>query len=217
MAKSLSVATILEKNRLDSGVPFLALLDIEIVDPYTGSVVEILHLVRNDEPIEFNGQEYTPCIFDISMKEEINTQTSLELSINDYSQAIQGYMQEYSGGVGFNVTFTIVDGSALDLPPELVEYFEVMSGSASEYRCSFTLGANNALMAYFPRRRQTKDYCQWRFKDENCGYTGPATSCDLTLQGPNGCSAKGKRPSGEWQTLHFGGFPGINSNGLYYA
>jgi len=218
MPKSLSVATILEKNRIESGVPFLPLLDIDVVDPVSGSVVETLHLVRNDELIVFNGIEYVPTAFDISMKEEINTQTTLELSINDYSQALQGQMQAYGGGVGFNVTFTIVDGSALDLPPELVEYFEVMSASATEYVASFSLGASNSLMSYFPRRRQTRDFCQWRFKDENCTYDGPAASCDLTLQGDNGCAAKGQtRLDGTWQTIHFGAFPGINSNGVRYA
>ncbi|QFZ84627.1 hypothetical protein GFK26_18545 [Variovorax paradoxus] len=218
MSKSLSVATILEKNRIESGVPFLPLLDIEVVDPATGSVVETLHLVRNDELIVFNGIEYVPCAFDISMKEEVNTQTSLELSINDYSQALQAQMQAYQGGVGFNVVFTIVDSSALDLPPELVEYFEVMSASASEYTASFGLGANNNLFTYFPRRRQTRDYCQWRFKDpDTCGYAGSATSCDFTLQGPNGCAAKGKRPDGRPQTIQFGAYPGINSNGIRYA
>jgi len=218
MSKSLSVATILEKNRIESGVPFLPLLDIEVIDPATGGVVEVLHLVRNNEPVTFNGVEYVPTAFDISLKEEVNAQTSLDLSINDYSQALQVYMQAYGGGVGFNVTFSIVDSSALDLPAEIVEYFEVMTASASEYMATWSLGANNNLFLQFPRRRQKRDFCQWRSKDpDTCAYAGSATSCDLTLQGPNGCAAKGNRADGQPQTIRFGGYPGINSNGIRYA
>ena len=211
MSLNLSVATVLEKNRLDSGVPFLPLLKIDVVDPTTLAVVESLYLVRNNEPITYNGIVYTPTAFDVTLKKGLNEQASLTLSVNDYSQSVQAQMQAYGGGVGFHVTFSIIDSSALDLPAEMVEYFDVMSSSASEYACSFTLGVSNALTSAFPRRRQTRDFCQWRFKDPGtCGYTGAAPTCDLTLQGPNGCSVKG-------HTIHFGGFPGINSNGARYA
>lgn len=215
MSVSLSVASVLEKNRLDSGVPFLPLLDIEIVDPATGQYQQTLRLVRNNEPVTFNGNEYVPTSFDISLKHGLNEQSSLDLTINDYSQAIQAQMQAYGGGVGFNVTFSIVDGSALDLPPEIVEYFEIITASASEYAATFQLGAPNGLTAAFPKRRQTKDFCQWRYKDpETCTYTGPEATCDLTLQGPNGCAAK-TLPG--WKPITFGAYPGINSNGVRYA
>lgn len=218
MSISLSVATVLEKNRLDSGVPFLALLDIEVIDPSTGSTVQVLHIVRNDENITFNGVEYVATAFDIQLKKTINEQTSLELSINDFSQAIQAQMQAYGGGIGFNVTFYLVDGSALHLPPEIVEYFQVITASASEYSASFSLGTNNSLNSVFPKRKQARDYCQWRFMDpDTCAYTGAATSCDYTLQGPNGCAAKGQSGDGVWQTIRFGAYPGINSNGVRYA
>lgn len=215
MAVSLSVASVLEKNRLDSGVPWLPLLDIEVVDPNTGAYVQTLRLVRNNENITFNGEEYVAAGFDLSIKQGVNEQSSLELSIVDYSQAVQAQMQAYGGGVGFRVTFTIVDSSALDLPAEIVEFFEVSVASASEYTASFTLGAPNALTNSFPKRRQRKDFCNWRFKDpQTCRYVGPETSCDLTLQGPNGCNAK---TAPGWQPITFGGYPGINSNGFRYA
>jgi phage-related protein len=212
MSISLSVATVLEKNRVDSDVPFLPLIDIEVVDPATGSYVETLRFVRNDEPITHDGNEYVPVDFDLTLTQAINEQARLDLSIVDYSQAVQAQMQAYGGGVGFNVTFRVVDASQLAEPPEIVEYFEVISASAADYSASFQLGSENALTAAFPKRRQTRDFCQWRFKDpETCGYVGPATECDLTLQGDKGCVAKG------WKPITFGGFPGINSNGVRYA
>ena len=215
MSISLSVASVLEKNRIESDIPFLALLDIEVVDPETGTHQETLRLALNSEIVVFNGSEYTPASFDISLKRAMNEVSTLELSINDYSQAIQAQMQAFGGGVGFSVTLSIVDGSALDLPAEMVEFFDVTASSASEYSATFTLGANSPISDAFPKRRQTKDFCGWRFKDGvNCNYVGPELTCDLTLQGPEGCAAK---TAPGWKPVVFGAYPGINPNGIRYA
>jgi hypothetical protein len=40
--------------------------------------------------------------------------------------------------------------------------------------------------------------------------TGIMPSCDLSLQGPNGCAAHNN-------TQNFGGFPGLNDNGYRYV
>lgn len=206
--KSLSIASIIEKNRLSSDVPFVVALDIEVVNPGTGSVVETLHLVRNTEALTFNGHTYEPASFDIELKEEAGAQQTVTLSIKDYSRAVQGRMQAYGGGIGFSVTVMVVNTGNLGQGAEIVEYFEVVGANAANYVCSFTLGAENHLSKTFPRRRQTRDFCQWRYKDpETCKYSGPMTSCDLTLYGPNGCQAHGN-------TVRFGAFPGINSRGV---
>ena len=104
----------------------------------------------------------------------------------------------------------VVNAGALTQGPEITEYFEVITASAENFRCSFGLGADSEVMKTFPRRRQTKDFCQWRYKGKQCGYTGALATCDLTLQGPNGCAAHNN-------TIRFGGYPGLNSNGLRYA
>lgn len=208
---SLSVASVLEKNRLDSDVPLLVAVDIEVVNPTTGSYVETIRLVRNSEQIVFNGNPYQPAIFDISFGAEASSQPAVQMSINDFTGAVQARMEEYGGGVGFGVTMYVVNVGALAQGPEIQEVFEVTGASAKEFRCSFQLGADNETMKTFPRRRQTKDYCQWRFRDAGtCGYTGADLTCDLTLQGPNGCATKSN-------TIRFGAYPGLNGNGFRYA
>lgn len=205
--KSLSIASVIEKNRLSSDVPFVIALDIEVIDPGTGSVVETLHLVRNTEAIVFNTFTYEPAQFDIELKEEAGAQQTVTLSIKDYSRAVQGRMQAYGGGVGFQVAVMVVNTGNLDQGPENTEFFEVVGANSANYVCSFTLGAENHLSKTFPRRRQTRDFCQWRYKDaETCKYSGTMPSCDLTLYGPNGCQAHGN-------TIRFGAFPGISSRG----
>jgi lambda family phage minor tail protein L len=210
MSKSLSVASVIEKNRLSSDTPFLVLLDIDVVDPDSGSVVETLYFVRNTEAVTFNGHSYQPMSFDIELKEETGEGQSITLTVKDYSRLVQQRMQSYKGGVGFGVTVTIANAAALDKPAEVQEFFQVTAAEASNFSCSFTLGTDNFVTKGFPRRRQTRDYCQWRYKGEECGYTGVLASCDLTRAGPNGCEAHAN-------VIRFGAFPGINSNGVRYG
>lgn len=210
MSKSLSVASIIEKNRLSSDVAFLICLDIDVVDPATGTLVETAHYVRNTETITFNGHTYEPANFDIDLKEESGQLQTVKLTIKDYARIIQQKMQAYGGGVGFGVSLSVVNSAALDHPPEVIEFFEVVGADSSNYVCSFTLGAENVVTKTFPRRRQTRDYCQWRYKGDECGYSGSMTSCDLTLKGANGCEA-------HQNVIRFGAFPGINNRDVRYG
>lgn len=212
MANTLSIATVLEKNRLDSDVPFLIALDIDVVDPSTGSTVEQLRVVRNDENLTINTQVYTGARFDITFSAESGAQPSVNLSISDISGAIQARMEQYGGGVGFKVTMKIINAGDLNSPPDIEEYFEVLTAQAADYRCEWSLGAENEVTKPFPRRTQRKDFCQWRYKSAECGYptNGPLPTCSLKLQGENGCAEHGRE-------ISFGGFPGINSNGFRYG
>lgn len=83
------------------------------------------------------------------------------------------------------------------------EYFKVVGAAVKGNVVTWTLGDDNPLASPFPRRRQLMDRCSWRYKSGNCGYVGAMSSCDLTLNGSNGCAAHDN-------DLRFGGFPGIN-------
>jgi phage-related protein len=207
--KPLSLVTAIEANRISSGTPFIPLIILEVINAADGSVAETLYMARNPEAIVFDGQTYEPAAFDIQVKEIAGEAASVSLTVNDQTQTIKAYMEQYAGGLGSNVTFILVNADNLAQGAEIREFFQIVGASSSDYVHSFTLGADNVLSLAFPRRRQTRDFCQWRFKSEECGYTGPMTSCDLTLQGANGCAAHSN-------TLNFGGFPGISSNGLRY-
>lgn len=211
MPQNLSLASALEKNRLDSDVALLIALDIEVVDPNTGVVAEVLHFVRNNEEVVFQGVPYVAAHFDISFDSESGSQANVMLSITDYTQAVQARMEQYGGGVGFNVTMMLINSAALGDPPDVVEFFQVLAASAAEYRVEFGLGAENEILKTFPRRMQRRDICGWRYKDpDTCRYSGPMASCDLSLTGTNGCRAHSNSPN-------FGGFAGLNANNLRYG
>jgi hypothetical protein len=209
--KVISIATTIEKNRVASTVAFVVTLDIAVINPATGSTVETLYLVNNTEDLTVNGKVYTATKFDIELKEESGAQTSVTLSMVDFTKAIISKMETYGGGVGFGVIVGVLNTARLSAPPEVQEFFEVTGAQASEYNISFTLGAENPLSKIFPRRLQTKKFCTWRYKDAaTCGYTGGLTSCDLTLNGVNGCKAHNNE-------ANFGAFPGINNAGSRYV
>lgn len=211
MPKQLSVASVIEKNRLASDVPFVVCLDIRVIDPTTQALVETLRLVRNSDDITYNGFVYTAIMFDIELKQDAGVESKISLAITDYTAAIAGRMNAYGGGIGFLVTVMVVNTGALGQPPEVIENFEVIGATASEYVANFELGMGSALARVFPRRKQTRDFCQWRYKEAGtCNYTGGLPTCDLTLQGPNGCAAHGNAP-------RFGAYPGISSNGARYV
>jgi phage-related protein len=210
MTKSLSIASVIEKNRLSSDVPWLICIDVGVIDPATGTLVSTGHYVRNTDPITFNGFTYSPSVFDVELKEESGAQQTVRLSFKDYSLTVQRLMQEYGGGVGFTVAIIVVNAGALTQPPEIIENFQVVGAESSNYDCSFLLGAENNITKVFPRRRQTKDYCQWQFKGDDCGYSGALTSCDLSLNGTNGCKAHDN-------VVRFGAFPGINTRDVNYG
>lgn len=206
MARHLSVATVIEKNRVHSAVAFVALMRINVIDPDTGEHVEYLHMARNDEDVVYQGVTYVAASFDLNVDQEAGTVPKVSVSAVDYTRTIQARMQEYAGGVGFEVEMMIVNTDNLEQPPEVAETFRVISASSSDYIVSFTLGAENPLALRFPFYSQHRDRCRWRYKDAQCGYSGGMESCDLSLQGPNGCAAHGNE-------RRFGGFPGLAYQG----
>lgn len=208
MAKSLSVASIVEKNKLSSDVPFVVLLEIGVKDA-TGALMETIYLVRNSEDISYKGQVYTAYPFEISLKSESGSIPNIKLTAYDYSRAVQQRMQQYGGAVNSDVKVTVLNTDNLDGDPEIVEYFQVVASSVQGYVVDFSLGAENALAIQIPRRNQLKDRCGWKFGGADCGYVGALTTCDQSLQGANGCTAHGNE-------ANFGGFPGIKSSGIRY-
>lgn len=205
MARHLSVASAIDKNKITSSAVWVAILDINIVDPNTRLVTETLYIARNDEPIVFDGQEYLAANFEFDIKQQSGQDPSVTLTAQDQTRYLQTRMEAMAGGVFSTVTLRIVNSERLDQPAELEYDFEVTGSSASNYVVSFTIGAENFLNVAFPRHRQWKGRCAWRFKGYGCGYVGPLTTCDYTLDGANGCTVHFPGAA----TLPFKGLPGL--------
>lgn len=203
MARHLTVASAIDKNKIASENAWLILCTIEVRDEF-GQPVETLRIVKNNEDIVYQGETYTAAEFNIDFESAANEEPSMKFSALDPTGAIRDRMEDYDGGVGFGVTLTIVNTGNLDAPPEIEEEFDVLTASAPGVNVSWTLGAENPLKYQFPYRRQYRDRCPWVFKSPRCGYAGAATHCDFTLNGPNGCRVKNN-------VRNFGGFPALRS------
>jgi hypothetical protein len=198
-----SLATAIDKGRLASTVVYLALLEIDVLDPTSRLVVETIRLAHNNENHEFRGETYIRMPFEFEVRRAKGEMPTISLTITDHSQAIQARLQESSGGVDFPVRLLIVSTANPD-SPELVENFTILSATArsSDYAVTFEIGAENPLALRFPPRLMRRNRCEFRFRGPDCGYTGSAPTCDYSLDGPNGCAVKGN-------ALNFGGFRGI--------
>ncbi|MCG5512864.1 hypothetical protein [Ectothiorhodospira shaposhnikovii] len=210
MDNRISIATAIEKNKIASDTPFLFLLVIEVVNPDTGTTVETLRIANNNEPVSHKGNHYDPAHFELNTRNASGEIQQIQLTITDLTRAIQARMQAYGGGVGFRVTLIAINAGQPDEEPYHFERFEVTGASAKDYVVTWTLGAENPLTMNFPRRRQMRDFCPWRYKGEDCGYVGPMTECDLSLAGPKGCRAHNNEH-------RFGGCPAIPNAGTRYV
>lgn len=209
-SKALSVATVLEKNRIASGVAFLLLAKIEIFNASTQTYVDTVYVVNNSENVVFQGNTYVPYPFGVSIKHEAGAIPQISLNATDFQKVLIGKLNTYGGAAGSRVTLTVVNSGNLSQGAEIEEVFEIVGSSANDYVVTLYLGAESVLTRLFPTRTQMKDRCSWRYKGTECGYTGSMPTCDLSLQGANGCAAHSN-------TVNFGGFPGIQNRGLRYG
>jgi phage-related protein len=206
--KNISSALVSDKNRLASDRAWMIALQVQVIDPVTNNLVETLRLIRNDESSVINGENYQPFPFDFEIEERDGLPT-VGLTIQDQTQAIQQRMEDYGGGVGFNVIVMAVSGvdaATIDAEPELTEEFQVLTASIADYVVTWQLGVPNPLNSSFPRRKQFQDQCSFRYKSAECGYVGAIESCDLTLAGVNGCGAHSN-------SQNYGGLPGVKIRG----
>lgn len=202
MARHLSVASAIDKNKITSSAVWVVLLEVRIADPNTRAVVDTLYIARNDEDVTYRGQVYSKGNFDLNISEKTGEASSVTLTAQDQAQIISSRMEAMAGGVFSEVIMSVINTEALGDEPEIEQVFQVTTSSTKDYVVSFTLGAENPLAIRFPRHRQFRDRCAWRFKGYGCQYAGAATSCDYTKDGPTGCRAKGN-------TINFRGIPGL--------
>lgn len=210
MSKSFSVVNAVEKNKVASANAWLVLLEIQFVDSATGLVAETEFVVNNNEDITYDSNIYQAYPFDIKLKHEAGGVPEISLTAQDFQKILLNKMNQYSGATESTVIMRVVNSANLSAEPELEEYFEIIDSSANDYVVSFQLGAENILTRRFPNSSQMRDRCRWRYKSAECGYVGAEASCDLTLQGDNGCAFHVNTPN-------FGGYPGLKGTGIRYG
>lgn len=199
----LSLATILEKNKLQSDGAWLVLLEIQ----FSGVS---LRLVRStaEEGIEWNGHKWASFPFEL---DDINddakaTNPSVTIKVGNQTRTAQRYADMYNGGVDAVVYIRVVHENHLDIvEPDLELEFVVTEAESDDDWVYFTLGTDDADDKRFPEDRILKDWCPYAFKSIRCGYNGSAAPCTHTLAS---CKALGNG-------LRFGGEFSLPVGGIY--
>lgn len=191
-----------ELNTLSSNGVITALLEIEI--PST----PIVRITNNGEIVNFNGNDYIPLHFKLA---DLSTAGKGELpdwsiQIDNSTRIIESYLHLYDNylkvngiaGNEINCTCYIVNTNELS-EAILTEYFILSSYSSDANYATFKLGAKSPFRMRYPRRRIIQNFCSWKFKSTQCGYSGSGVSCNKTL---GACRSFNN-------SSRFGGFPGI--------
>jgi phage-related protein len=203
--KTLSAASIVEKNRLTSPYPWLILLEIAFPSP-----TNTVYLVRNTEAVTFKGHEHTPFPFEIEFGKETSAGDipSVVLRVSNVTRVIQNAVELSDGLIDFDVVIHIVNHHYLsDDYSDLDLYLTVMGCTCDESWVTFNLGLENPLQKRFPRLRYFRDYCNWKFKSVECGYSGSTATCKRNF---TNCQLL-------QNTTRFGGFRGLSATNVRYA
>ncbi|MCX7779606.1 MAG: DUF1833 family protein [Negativicutes bacterium] len=203
--RNLSVAAILEKNKLSSDGAWLVLLEIAI-----GTT--IIRICRNTEDIIWNGQTWIAFPFEL---EDVSEDSKGELpqvtvKVSNVLRTIQRYLEESNGGIGASVTLRVVHSEHLDLTdPEIEETFTVVATKTDTQWVYFILGGDDPSRRRVPERRYLKDFCPFTYGGIECGVSAAVKAtypaCNKTLAH---CRQRGN-------SVRFGGEPAIPAGGIY--
>ena len=204
MPLSFSAPAIIEKNKLNASGAWLTLVEIA----YPGETP--LRLVQNNEDVTWNGNPYQIAYFELdaitqSKEGELPT---LTLSFPDPGRKLTTLLDDYDGGVGADVTISIIHSDHLDLvTPEIEEEFEIIDVAIDFNNIiKIKLGLDNLMQYRIPQNRYLKDHCRYKtFKGSECLYDGVEVSCNRTFAQCKGYGNQNR----------FGGFPGVGSRGYF--
>ena len=206
---ALSLQTIQDKNSLGTDAVFHVLLEINI--PGTSQVT----ITNNGDNVSWNSKLWQAFPFDIA---EINEDSMGEIpqwsiQLDNRSRAIERYLSDYdqylkiNGLEGNEITCTLYVVNSKDLlntEPIKQITFSLSQPTTTSETATFTMTAASPFSIIVPKRRYIKQYCYWKFKGIECGYTGVAATCDKSL-----IQCKEYNNSGR-----FGGFPGVGIGGI---
>jgi phage-related protein len=215
----LSILANRERHAIASGEPFLQLMDIAVlVDDTT---TEHVRLARNIDDITFdandgNGPQVYQA-FNFEMGEcKISSDGSVPevtFTASNVMRILQSTIETYGGLSGSELYLYAFNTTQPAGEPDLAMQFTIKQATCNAKNVQIKCGAPSPMRRLFPTYKYWPNSCIWRYKSGvGCTYSGTMTTCSKTIDGDNGCKAH--FPSA---VLPFGGFPGIDTNGITAA
>ena len=206
MNDSLSLAQILEKNKLYNSSVYVVLVEIRL------STDSVIRLCNDSKDIEWQGFNWVAFPFDLGdLKDSDGGETQeITLSVSNVLRVMQSYIEQAKGGVDTEVVLRVVNTETLDEAMPLVEeFFGVTETSIDNENISFKLGIGIPLFLRFPERRFLKNFCEFEYGGMECAVKSAVLAqypiCNRTL--PD-CEKRGN-------SRRFGGEPSIGQGGFY--
>jgi len=206
-----------ESLKQHNTAPWLWLYKIQLEQTQVSTPTAFL--CSTDDEVDFLGETFYP--FPIT-HEPIRQdsggdlpQTSLTFS-NATREFIR-YLETGEGLVGRAVQITLTHQATRAAGDGISWDFEIKGAIATNEVITLRLEYPEFYRTPMPQDLFTRDRCRFRFKDENtCGYRGTLIGCDKSLNGPDGCTARGADEAAAGNVvLHparFGAFPALPRN-----
>lgn len=176
------------------------------IEDYDGA--SDLHLAGYDTDITYNSVLYSkfPISHEFVGENNQGQIDQVKVRLANVSRLIQSYLEQYDFR-GKKVIIKMVWANQLSDPDAYIDdVFYVDNYVADQNNVEFTLtGKFDVLGVDLPSRRYTRNYCAWKFKSSECGYSGGETSCNKTQQR---CKEIGNYS-------RFGAFPSVPTGRIY--
>lgn len=163
-----------------------------------------LNYAEHYTAVTYDGVTYNPfpITFDAIRENNQGQIDSIVVSVSNVSRIVQGYLETYDLR-GKKVTIITVWSNQLgDSDANLKDVYYIDTFSADQDTVNFVCTTKfDVLNVQLPQRRFLRNYCQWKFKGSECGYSGGDSTCEKTKE-----DCKDNKNNYE----RFGGFPSIN-------
>lgn len=171
-----------------------------VVD-YDGSSTD-LNYASNPTDVTFDGITYGkfPITHENIKENKQGEIDKIRVTLANVSRLIQGYLELYDFR-SKKVKIKTVWANHLDDPDAYIEdIFYIDSYTADQNNVVFNLSSKFDITGLtLPSRKFSRNYCRWKFKSTECGYSGGETECNKTL-------SRCKQLS---NSKRFGGFPSV--------
>ena len=220
---------IAEKNKLSNTSPWLILLKILLFNSewkvitkhftkaegdanVTENTVEdtTIRLTSNLTEVVFQTFTYYPFPMEVQMTPQslAGDIPEVNISVSNADRVLQGTIESLDGAVDSEVIMYIVHAGNLASDfSDFERHFKILSTMCNNEWVTFSLGLMSPTFMRYPLFRTMGSHCNWLFKGVECTYSGGTVSCDHTLKT---CQSLNN-------SVHFGGFPGLNTAGVKFV
>lgn len=167
-----------------------------------------LFFAEHEEDVHYDGKTYVkfPLTHDFVGNNSSGEIDTITITLCNISRLMQSYLEDYDFR-NKKVSIRMVWANQLaDTDAYIEDVFYIDSYTADEKNVAFALTSKlDILDIEIPCRMYLRNFCSWKFKSSECGYTGGETTCNKTLNACRGLSNQER----------FGGFPSVPSKRIY--